>query len=79
MSYRLLYFASLAEATGVGEELHESNSTDPRVVYAQLRKRYGFPLAAASVRLAINGEFAGWDRMLEDGDEIAFLPPVSGG
>jgi molybdopterin converting factor small subunit len=27
----------------------------------------------------LNGEFADWDRPLQNGDEIAFLPPVSGG
>lgn len=79
MSYRLLYFASLAEATGVGEEQLESSLVDPRLVYEKLCQRYGFPLATTSVRLAINGEFAGWDRKLKEGDEIAFLPPVSGG
>jgi molybdopterin converting factor small subunit len=27
----------------------------------------------------VNGEFAPLDRALNDGDEVAFLPPVSGG
>ena len=31
------------------------------------------------VRVARNGAYAGWDVGLADGDEIAFLPPVSGG
>ncbi len=31
------------------------------------------------VRVARNGAYAGWDVDLADGDEIAFLPPVSGG
>ena len=31
------------------------------------------------VRAARNGEYAVWDAILEDGDQVAFLPPVSGG
>lgn len=31
------------------------------------------------VRAAVNGAYAEWDRRLADGDEVAFLPPVSGG
>lgn len=31
------------------------------------------------VSVAINAEFARWDAPLGEGDEVAFLPPVSGG
>lgn len=31
------------------------------------------------VRAARNGEYAAWETLLEDGDQVAFLPPVSGG
>ena len=31
------------------------------------------------VRAARNGAYAGWEEALADGDEVAFLPPVSGG
>src|SRR5919106_2318096 len=31
------------------------------------------------VRAARNGAYAEWDVPLADGDEVAFLPPVSGG
>jgi MoaE-MoaD fusion protein len=31
------------------------------------------------VRAARNGAYAGWEVALEDGDQVAFLPPVSGG
>jgi len=31
------------------------------------------------VRAARNGSYAGWEVALEDGDQVAFLPPVSGG
>jgi len=32
-----------------------------------------------SISCAVNAEYARWERVLADGDEVAFLPPVSGG
>ena len=34
---------------------------------------------ARSVSVAVNADFARMTTRLEDGDEVAFLPPVSGG
>ena len=79
MSYRVLYFASLRDAAGCDDEHVVLASTDARELYAELQRRHGFAMGAASLRIAVNGEFAAWDRVLADGDEIAFLPPVSGG
>jgi molybdopterin converting factor small subunit len=31
------------------------------------------------LRVAINQQFASWDTPLTSGDELAFLPPISGG
>ena len=79
MNYRILYFASLRDVAGSDVEEAQSLHTDARLLYAELRQRHGFSLRQESLRLAVNGEFAAWDRALMDGDEIAFLPPVSGG
>ena len=48
-------------------------------LYDVLREKHRFALARERVRVARNGAFAGWDEAPRDGDEIAFLPPVSGG
>jgi molybdopterin converting factor small subunit len=29
--------------------------------------------------VAINDEMAGWEALLQDGDEVLFFPPVAGG
>ena len=79
MRYRILYFASLRDAAGCEGEQVESSRTDARALYGDLRHTHGFTLPAERLRVAVNGEFAGWDRALADGDEIAFLPPMSGG
>jgi molybdopterin synthase sulfur carrier subunit len=79
VSYRILYFASLRDAAGCDSEDCVAATTDARALYAQLRERHGFTLDHERLRVAVNGEFAAWDRGLADGDEVAFLPPVSGG
>jgi molybdopterin synthase sulfur carrier subunit len=79
VKFHILYFASLRDAAGVDREQVESAPLDARALYAELRRRHGFSLPAERLRVAVNGEFAAWDRALADGDEVAFLPPVSGG
>jgi molybdopterin synthase sulfur carrier subunit len=79
MNYRLLYFASLRDRAGCAAETFQSDAADPRTLYAQIAARHQIGMAAEKLRVAVNGEFAAWDRVLADGDEIAFLPPVSGG
>jgi len=36
-------------------------------------------LTDSSISTAINADYARMDQAIGDGDEIAFLPPVSGG
>lgn len=79
MKLRLLYFASLADAAGRSEEVLDCTAASPRELYGALRERHGFPFAIDKLRVAINGAFANWDAVLADGDEVVFIPPVSGG
>lgn len=82
---KVLYFAWLRERVGHGEEdleLPETVTTLADLV-AWLRQRSPGHDAAfatsASVRCAINQDFAGVDAPVRGGDEIAFFPPVTGG
>jgi molybdopterin synthase sulfur carrier subunit len=79
MRIRLLYFASLADRAGRTEETIETSANAPRDLYAQVAGTHGFPFAPERLRVAVNGALAPWDRTLADGDEVVFLPPVSGG
>lgn len=79
MKYKLLYFASLRDAAGCSEEAVGSAARDVRSLYAELAARHGFTLPSERIRVAVNGTFSDWQQDLADGDEIAFLPPVSGG
>jgi molybdopterin synthase sulfur carrier subunit len=76
---RVLYFAALRDAAGCAEEGVADAPATLGQLYELLAGRHGFTLARERVRVARNGEFARWDDAAAPGDEIAFLPPVSGG
>jgi MoaE-MoaD fusion protein len=48
-------------------------------VYMTLRQRHRALPEPGAVRAALNQEFSDWTTTVEDGDEAAFIPPVSGG
>jgi molybdopterin synthase sulfur carrier subunit len=78
-SVELLLFAAAREAAGTGREKMCGYTVGD--VTAAARARYGDAFAAvlASSRVWVNGEPAGDSDRLHDGDEVAVLPPVSGG
>ncbi len=83
MVVRVLLFAALREAAGapirsvsladgatVGGLLGELSRLEPRLA----------PLVEIpALRVAVNEQFASFDAPLCDGDEVALIPPVSGG
>ena len=79
MKYRLLYFASLRDAADCDEETVDSNASDARALYAEVATQHGFSFTVERLRVAVNGAFSDWDQALSDGDEVVFVPPVSGG
>jgi molybdopterin converting factor subunit 1 len=81
MRVRVLFFGLLKEIVGLSQEDAEL-SEGARV--EDLFERYGrrFPRLAEfrpSVAASLNQEYAEWRAPLAAGDEVAFLPPVSGG
>jgi MoaE-MoaD fusion protein len=81
MRVRVLFFGQLKDIVGVAQEDAEL-SEGARV--EDLFERYGrrFPHLAefrSSIAASVNQEYAGWSASLAPGDEVAFLPPVSGG
>jgi MoaE-MoaD fusion protein len=81
MRVRVLFFGQLKDIVGVSQEDAEL-SDGARV--EDLFERYGcrFPKLAefrTSIAASVNQEYAEWRAPLASGDEVAFLPPVSGG
>lgn len=75
---KILFFAHLRDA--VGEEFLRLDASGKTVaeLKAELSEKYDLP-RMETVMTAINEEFASNDEVIQDGDEIAFIPPVSGG
>jgi molybdopterin converting factor small subunit len=75
----LRMFASAREAAGTGRD--EVPGATIAEVLAEAEHRYGAPFAAilGSCRIWRNGEPAGPGDRVSPTDEIAVLPPVSGG
>jgi MoaE-MoaD fusion protein len=81
MHARVLFFGSLKDVVGTSaEEAEFPDGADLGAVFERYAARYPrIREMARSIVLARNHEFAGRSTPLEDGDEVAFLPPVSGG
>ena len=74
-------FARLREQAGTDVENIElrAGSTVADVYEAIQKLHPGLHADRNAVRAALNQEFAGWDSVVSDGDEVALIPPVSGG
>lgn len=76
----LHYFAMHQELAACSQEqLAVNPGTSVKQVYQLLVDRYGFNNDTQRLRAAINEEFADWSQPLKHGDQLAFIPPVSGG
>lgn len=78
---RVLYFAIMRDLLGKeAESLAVSEGTNAGDLFALVTKDQ--PRLAnleRSLMVMINESYAGKDQPLRDGDEVAFIPPVSGG
>ena len=84
MRVELLYFGVLKElAGGVGEAVELPEGAVVEELLSVLRDRssnQGMNDAVwKSLAVAVNREYAGAGVVLREGDEVALLPPVSGG
>ena len=80
MRVRARCFATLRELSAASVELDLGASATVADAWAALVERYpALEPHRSFTQAARNGAAAAWDVALADGDEVAFLPPVSGG
>jgi molybdopterin synthase sulfur carrier subunit len=75
----LLLFAAAREAAGTGRERVQAGTVGQALEAACARYGEQFAAVLERSRVWVNGEPAEPDRTLNEGDEVAVLPPVSGG
>jgi molybdopterin converting factor subunit 1 len=81
MLVKVRLFARLREiASGAERAVEVPEGADAGALWETLAREH--PALApyrASVSCAVNEEYAKFSTRLQEGDEVAFLPPVSGG
>jgi molybdopterin synthase sulfur carrier subunit len=74
-------FARLRDIAGSGEMTREAPAgANVGLVWASLVSEFPeFSAYEKSISCAVNADYSRFSAMVAEGDEIAFLPPVSGG
>jgi molybdopterin converting factor subunit 1 len=80
MTVTLLLFASYADALGVSSlDLELPRESTVGELLAAIRSRPGAERLPPKPLVAVNQAYAGLDRVVREGDEVALIPPVAGG
>src|SRR2546430_8792381 len=80
MKVRVVLFAKPRELVGEPNiDLALPAGATAADAWSQLSTQYDLGPLPRSFRCAVNSEYAGWDDPLNEGDELAVIPPVSGG
>jgi molybdopterin converting factor subunit 1 len=81
MQVKVLYFGVLKDVAGHRSAVMELAEGASVAELLALHRSSGKAAASVwdSIAVAVNQEYARADDVLKDGDEVALLPPVSGG
>jgi molybdopterin synthase sulfur carrier subunit len=75
---KVLFFAHLRDAAGVEAVMIDAAGKTVAELKAEITDKYKLA-KIDTVMTAVNEEFAPDDEIIQPGDVIAFIPPVSGG
>jgi molybdopterin synthase sulfur carrier subunit len=77
MSVHVKYFASLRETIGRSDDdVPFTNKTTVEEIWMRATQNMQRP---NRLLVAVNQEYADFNKEVNDGDEVAFFPPVTGG
>ena len=77
---KILYFASLKENLNTPDEyLTFKSPVKISTIKKELIQKYGVHHFPKNILCAVNQEIASEDTLVNDKDEVAFFPPVTGG
>ena len=76
MSITVRFFASLSEELGFNQKIVEHKSS---LTIEDVWRDVADRSPPRNLLCAKNHEYADFNQRLEDGDEVAFFPPVNGG
>ncbi len=80
MNVRVVLFAKPRELVGrANVDLSLPAGSTAKEAWQQLSDQYQLGPLPRSFRCAVNSEYAQWEDALKEGDELAVIPPVSGG
>ena len=83
MTETVKFFGSLRDVTGLEEMQHEFEGVSLADLRVSLKKALTheafIEITAKIVKVALNQELIDGSAAVSDGDEVAFLPPVTGG
>ncbi|MBK48687.1 MAG: molybdopterin converting factor subunit 1 [Acidobacteria bacterium] len=81
MRVNIRVFARLRDIIGVAElDRDVPTGTTAKKIWDDLVEEFpDISTYTGSISTAVNAEYAKMETVLDDGDEVAFLPPVSGG
>jgi molybdopterin synthase sulfur carrier subunit len=78
MNVTVKYFANMRDQMGRAEETVtlEGDSVTVEQLWAKVAAQQALP---GNILIAVNMEYTDGSRVLKNGDEVAFFPPVTGG
>ena len=78
MNVKVRYFANMRDQMGRAEETVtvDGDAVTVEDLWGKVSSKQGLP---KNILIAVNMEYTDSSRILKNGDEVAFFPPVTGG